>query len=58
MTLESKFLLCLNEKKKIISKINHSIMDFHLQQIHCCETICITRMGTGKNYNAYTAIQC
>ena len=55
LCLELKFLLFPNERFLISNKLHSDVMDF---QLHSCETvgigICITRMGTSRNCNAYT----
>ena len=47
----------------LISKKLHSdIMDFPSQYMYSCEVVrkgvCITRIGTSRNYSTYTSIQC
>ena len=47
--------------KIFISKIPHSDRYYGFSiEIHTffCETVCITRIGTGKHCSAYTIIQC
>ena len=62
MTLGLKLLLCINRKIFDFEKTPFRSYGFSVPINTLCETagkgVCITRIDTGKNYSAYTIIQC